>query len=62
MNTLLCMDVSAQETDFYIDTDGDTYICPFCSNKVGNALQLSAKEMIRLLGQHACFDFDFDKN
>ncbi len=43
---------------FYIDTDGDAHICPFCANKVGNALRFSAKDMVGLLQEHACFDFD----
>lgn len=46
---------------FYIDTDGDAHICPFCTNKVANALQFSAKDMIGLLGQYACHGFDKSK-
>jgi MoaA/NifB/PqqE/SkfB family radical SAM enzyme len=43
---------------FYIDTDGDAHICPFCTNKVAKALQFPAKDMVSLLGQHACHGFD----
>lgn len=43
---------------FYIDTDGDAHICPYCSNKVANALDHSAKEIIDLLAQYKCHAFD----
>ena len=43
---------------FYIDTDGDAHLCPFCENKVGKAMNFSATDMINLLGQFECFDFE----
>ena len=43
---------------FYIDTDGDAHLCPFCENKVGKAMNFSAEDMVNLLGQYDCFDFD----
>ncbi len=43
---------------FYIDTDGDAHVCPFCTNKVANTLQFSAEDMVNLVGQHACHAFD----
>jgi MoaA/NifB/PqqE/SkfB family radical SAM enzyme len=43
---------------FYIDTDGDAHVCPFCTNKVANTLQFSAEDIVNLLGQHACHGFD----
>ncbi len=42
---------------FYIDTDGDAQICPFCTNKVANALQFTAEDMVSLLGQFGCHGF-----
>ncbi|MGK0406251.1 MAG: MoaA/NifB/PqqE/SkfB family radical SAM enzyme [Roseivirga sp.] len=42
---------------FYIDTDGDAHLCPFCENKVGKAGRFSAEEMISLLGDYACHDY-----
>ena len=42
---------------FYIDTDGDAHLCPFCENKVGKAMNFSADDMINLLGQFACHDY-----
>lgn len=46
---------------FYIDTEGDAHICPYCNNKIGSALELSAKDMINLLGQRSCHVFDKNK-
>jgi MoaA/NifB/PqqE/SkfB family radical SAM enzyme len=43
---------------FYIDTDGDAHICPFCSNKVANTLNFSAKDMIDLVGHYSCHSFE----
>jgi MoaA/NifB/PqqE/SkfB family radical SAM enzyme len=39
---------------FYIDTDGDVHVCPFCSNKICNAKAFSAVDTIALLNQHNC--------
>jgi len=43
---------------FYIDTDGDTHICPYCTRKIGSAQHRSADEMIDLLGQRKCHVFE----
>ena len=43
---------------FYIDTDGDAHICPYCTSKVGSAIDNSAREMIDLLGQRSCHVFE----
>ena len=43
---------------FYIDTEGDAHICPYCTNKIGSAIDLSAREMIDLLGQRSCHVFE----
>ena len=43
---------------FYIDTYGDAHICPYCTNKVGSAVDLSSKDMIDLLGQRSCHVFE----
>ncbi len=42
---------------FYIDTDGDAHICPFCTKKIANTLKLSAEDTIQLLSQNACHSF-----
>jgi len=42
---------------FYIDTDGDAHVCPFCENKVARALAFPAEDMVSLLGQNACHGF-----
>jgi MoaA/NifB/PqqE/SkfB family radical SAM enzyme len=39
---------------FYIDTDGDAHVCPFCAHKIGSVIDSSAKDMIELLGQQSC--------
>lgn len=39
---------------FYIDTDGFAHICPYCSGKVANVRDHSAKEVIDLLTKNAC--------
>ncbi len=43
---------------FYIDADGDAHICPFCPEKLGNALNYSAKEIIDKLSQNGCYIYD----
>lgn len=43
---------------FYIDTEGDAHICPYCTNKIGSALDLPVKDMIDLLGQRKCHAFE----
>jgi MoaA/NifB/PqqE/SkfB family radical SAM enzyme len=43
---------------FYIDTDGDAHVCPFCARKVASALKFSAEDIVSLLGQHSCHVFD----
>ena len=42
---------------FYIDTDGDAHLCPFCENKVAHALEFSVDDMLDLLSRHACYDY-----
>jgi MoaA/NifB/PqqE/SkfB family radical SAM enzyme len=42
---------------FYIDTDGDAHLCPFCTNKIASALHFSANDIVDLLSKKACFDF-----
>jgi MoaA/NifB/PqqE/SkfB family radical SAM enzyme len=42
---------------FYIDTEGDAHICPYCTNKIGSARHLSADQMIDLLEQQKCHQF-----
>lgn len=42
---------------FYIDTDGDAQVCPFCSGKVASALEFSAEDMIALLSSFRCHSF-----
>ena len=42
---------------FYIDTDGDAHICPYCNSKIANAVELSAEEMIGRLSSNPCHIF-----
>ena len=42
---------------FYIDTDGDAHICPFCSAKIGSALDHTPREMIEQLRRQSCHAF-----
>jgi MoaA/NifB/PqqE/SkfB family radical SAM enzyme len=42
---------------FYIDTDGFAHICPYCSGKVANVRDHSAREVIDLLSKNACHAF-----
>lgn len=42
---------------FYIDTEGFAHICPYCSGKVANVRDHSAKEVIDLLSKNACHAF-----
>ncbi len=48
---------SAGNRVFYIDTDGDAHVCPFCSRKVCNTKTFSAVDTINLLNQHGCHSF-----
>jgi MoaA/NifB/PqqE/SkfB family radical SAM enzyme len=43
---------------FYIDTDGDAHICPYCEEKIDNTLQHSAKEIVGLLKDKSCHVYD----
>lgn len=43
---------------FYIDTEGDAHVCPYCTNKIANTLEYNAKDMIDLLKQHSCHVFE----
>jgi MoaA/NifB/PqqE/SkfB family radical SAM enzyme len=47
---------------FYIDTDGDAHICPYCTGKVANTLQHSAEEIISLLSGKSCHIFENNHN
>lgn len=42
---------------FYIDTDGFAHICPYCSGKLANVRDYSAKEVIDLLSKNTCHAF-----
>lgn len=46
---------------FYIDADGDAHLCPFCKNKIGNTLELSAKQMVNKLSNQTCHIFEISK-
>lgn len=46
---------------FYIDTDGDAHICPYCVEKVGSALQHAPTNIIDMLSQKSCFVFEKNK-
>lgn len=39
---------------FYLDADGYAHICPFCSEKIANALELTAEELTKKLSEHPC--------
>jgi len=43
---------------FYIDTDGDAHICPYCVEKVGSALKHSPLKIIDMLSKKSCFIFE----
>ncbi len=47
---------------FYIDTDGDAHVCPFCSKKVCNTKMFSAEDTIALLNQCGCHSFQKNEN
>jgi len=46
---------------FYIDTDGDAHICPYCVEKVGSTLQHSPANIIDMLSHKSCFVFEKNK-
>lgn len=43
---------------FYVDTDGDAHLCPFCTGKTCSTLQFSAEDTISLLRQGSCHAFE----
>jgi len=43
---------------FYIDTDGDAHLCPYCTNKTANVLQNSPQEIIEKLSKNSCQVFE----
>jgi MoaA/NifB/PqqE/SkfB family radical SAM enzyme len=45
---------------FYIDSDGDAHVCPFCSDKIANVRDHSADQLVNLLSKNACHDFDLN--
>ncbi len=46
---------------FYVDTDGDAHICPYCSGKAGKVKEHSVEEMLDLLSGHSCHIYDKSK-
>ena len=42
---------------FYIDTKGYAHICPYCTGKVANVTDHTAKEVITLLSGKVCLAF-----
>lgn len=42
---------------FYIDTDGDAHLCPYCSGKQISTLSHTAEEVINTLGKKKCNAF-----
>ena len=43
---------------FYIDTDGDAHLCPYCTDKTANVLQKSPEEIIEKLSNKSCHVFE----
>ena len=43
---------------FYIDTDGDAQLCPYCTGKKNNVLEKSPKEIIEKLSNKSCHVFE----
>lgn len=43
---------------FYIDTDGDAHLCPYCRGKIGSAVELSAEELISKMQSGKCHAFE----
>ncbi len=43
---------------FYIDTDGDAHLCPFCTGKTCSALEFSVEDTVDLLRQGSCHAFE----
>ena len=43
---------------FYVDSDGDIHVCPFCEGKVCKALAFSAADTVKLLQEQACHIFE----
>ena len=43
---------------FYIDTDGDAHLCPYCRGKIGSAIVLSAEELISKMQSGKCHAFE----
>ena len=43
---------------FYIDTDGDAHVCPYCIHKVCNVLENSAEGTLNKLSQSQCFEYE----
>ncbi|WP_258104526.1 radical SAM protein [Marinoscillum sp. MHG1-6] len=42
---------------FYIDTDGDAHICPYCVKKVSNTINETAIQTVESLSQHSCHEY-----
>ncbi|MEP1032522.1 radical SAM protein [Ekhidna sp.] len=47
---------------FYIDTDGDAHLCPFCTGKLKNTLCNSPEQVIDTLQEHACHSYSTHEN
>jgi len=43
---------------FYIDTDGDAHLCPYCREKIGSAIELSAEELMAKMQNSKCHAFE----
>jgi MoaA/NifB/PqqE/SkfB family radical SAM enzyme len=43
---------------FYIDTDGDAHLCPYCRGKIGSAIELSAEELMSKMQKGKCHAFE----
>lgn len=43
---------------FYIDTDGDAHLCPYCRGKIASAIDLTAEELISKLKEKHCHAFE----
>ncbi|XOV94940.1 MAG: radical SAM protein [Bacteroidota bacterium] len=47
----------AADRFFYIDTDGDAHVCPFCTGKVLNTLENSAETVVDSVSTHSCHSY-----
>ncbi|MFN8256239.1 MAG: radical SAM protein [Bacteroidales bacterium] len=47
---------------FYIDTDGDAHICPYCISKVASTLTNSARDIVTQLSKNKCHAFSLNNS